>query len=209
VKEYQFQAAFFSLVCALGITSCTTMLNGLYGIKKMERVDEKTILQYSKKYNIPTSDSYELDTTYITFITSLDTIHYKTQIKNHYRPLQVLYFDATGQLISFQINCYAGGFPNLNWNKNGIMTVFPPQQQAHLDNILSLKAQLEYLRPLPQTKTISSDSLDYIVVVYWNKFINRQSKRLIAFVQNNSILARDKKIKILYANDDNIFAIQD
>jgi len=169
-------------------------------------IDEKTVVRYATQYNIPTADSYELDTAYFSYLFSLDTTRYKEQIKNHYQPLQALYYDNSGHLKSFQVNCYVGGFPNLKWDRNAIMTTFPPKQQASLDSVVSLEKQLSFLRPLPNSHIMKTDKYDYIVVVYWNRFMGRQSKRLIRFVQENSNLATEKKVKIIYANTDNLFA---
>ncbi len=189
-----------------GLTSCSSIFTGIYGMKKTKTVDEQTIVRYTKKYNIPNADSYELDSAYFSYLFSLDTTKYKEQIKNHYQPLQALYYDNSGYLKSFQVNCYAGGFPNLKWDRNEIMTTFPPKQQAPLDSIVPLKTHLKYLKPLSQTEKIQPDNYDYIVIVHWNRFMGRQSKRLIRFVQDNSKLEPEKKVKIIYANTDNIFA---
>jgi len=191
-----------------GLTGCSSILTGLYGIKEIKTIDEKTIVKYAKKYKIPVVDNYELDTAYFSYLFSLDTTEYKTQIKNHYQPLQALYYDKTGHLTSFQVNCYAGGFPNLKWDRNAIMTTFPPKQQAPVDSIVQLETQMKYLKPLSQTAKLSSGSYDYIVIVYWNRFMGRQSKRLIRFIKDNSKLETEKKIKIIYANTDNIIARQ-
>ena len=193
---------------SFGLMSCTSILAGLYGMKKIKTVDEKTIVRYAKKYSIPTADSYELDTAYLSYLFSLDSTKYRSEIKNHYQPLQSLYYDNSGYLKSFQVNCYAGGFPNLNWNRNGIMTSFPPKQQAPVDSIVSLETQMKYLKPLSQTSKHINDNYDYIVIVYWNRFMGRHSKRLIRFVQDNSKLETERKVKIIYANTDNIFARQ-
>ncbi len=193
----------FVLSCSFVLSSCTALFTGLYGLKKLKAIDEQTIERYAKKYNIPSSDSYELDTSYFSFLFSFDTTEFKNQIKNHYQPLQALYFDKTGQLQSFQVNCYAGGFPNLKWNRYDIMTTFPPKQQAPLDTLLNFENQFDYLRPLSQTKSFTHESFDYIVVVYWSRFMGRQSKRLIKYIQNNGVLATNLKVKILYANTDN------
>ena len=190
---------------AIGLSSCSTISSGIYGIKKLKPVDEKTILHYSEKYNIPASVSYELDTSYITFLATLDTTQYKEERKNHYQPLQALYYNQAGQLQSFQINCYAGGFPNLNWDRNEIFSTFPPQQQAPVDSILPLGTLLHYLQPLSQSKEFTAEDFDYVVIVFWNRFMGRQSKRLIRFVQDNSNLALDQNVKIIYVNNDNIF----
>jgi hypothetical protein len=177
------------------------------GIKSIQPVDEKDIIEFSQKYKIPLADSYELDKSYVTFIKSLDTILYASQKKNHSQPLQALYYEKNGQLKSFQINCYAGGFPNLNWNRNEILTTFPPLQQAPLDSVLPLNNHLKFLRPLSTKQKFSIDDFDYIVIVYWSRFMGRQSKRLIHFVQDNCKLATDKNVKVIYANTDNFFAL--
>jgi len=56
------------------------------------------------------------------------------------------------------------------------------------------------------TTSFSSDEKDDIVIVYWSRFMGRQSKRLIRFVQENSKIGTDQKVKIIYANTDNRFA---
>lgn len=181
----------------------------IIGIKETEAVNEKDILSYSEKFNIPKADSYELDTSFSSYLFSLDTTRYKQQIKNHYQPLQAIYFDKSGQMVSFQVNCYAGGFPNLKWERDNTLSTFPPKQQAPIDSILPLAEQLKYLRPLSQTTDLAADKYDYIIVVYWSKFMDRQSKRLIHFIQDNCKLSRGKQVKIIYANNDNVFSLDD
>lgn len=193
------------IIACSTLTSCSKVMLGLYGMKSIKEVGETTILKYGKKYNIPNQDSYRIDTAYFSFLFSIDTTRYKSQIKNHYQPLQALYYDNKGNLQSFQVNCYAGGFPNLQWDRDSIFSVFVPKQQAPLDSIVPLETQMKYLFPLSQTEKISVEEYDYIIVVYWNRFMGRQSKRLIKFVQENAKLSKDKKIKIIYANNDNLF----
>jgi len=197
------------LILVFGLTSCSSITQGLYGIKKPQELNDHEIIRYSEKYNIPITDNYKLDSSYFTYLSSLDTIQHKEQIKNHYQPLQALYYNKNGQLESFQINCYAGGFPNLNWDRDSIMTTFPPRKQAPTDSILPLDLQLEYIYPLSQTVNSSIENYEYIVIVYWNRFMGRQSKRLIHFVQENVKLAKEYKVKIIYVNTDNIFALTD
>jgi hypothetical protein len=207
VKKREIIWTFLILIFVPGLTSCSSIIFGMYGMKKIKPVDEPTIEYYSEKYDIPSMDSYEIDSSYFTFLFALDSTKYTAQIKNHYQPLQVLYFDKTGQLKSFQTNCYAGGFPNLKWDRNERMRTFPPKQGAPVYSLLSFENQLNHLRPLSQTETISAESYDYIVVVYWNRFMGRQSKRLIRFVQERSKLVTEKNVKIIYANTDNLFSL--
>lgn len=191
------------LTCSIFLTSCMALI----GIKKPKPVKEKIILQYSEKFNIPKADSYELDTSFISYLYFLDTTQYKKQIKNHHQPLQALYFDKSGQMVSFQVNCYAGGFPNLKWDRNKILTTFPPKQQAPIDSILPLAKQLKYLRPLSGTTSLTTTNYDFVVVVYWSRFMGRQSKRLIHLIQDNCKLSGGKQVKIIYANNDNVFSM--
>tara|TARA_R110000737_G_scaffold91324_1_gene123667 strand:- start:2413 stop:2970 length:558 start_codon:yes stop_codon:yes gene_type:complete len=179
---------------------------GIYGIRKPKVINEKTILRFTNKLHIPPEDGFELDTNYLTFLRSLDTAIYKEQIKNHLQPLQALYYQKSGQLESFQINCYAGGFPNLNWDRNNILSTFPPKLQAPLDSIVSLKKQLKFLQPTSFPKEINVPEYDYLVFVYWSKFMGRQNKRFIRFIQQNAQLSEFDKVKIIYINTDNFYA---
>lgn len=165
-------------------------------------MDETEIIKFSKKFNIPASDSYELDTAFIKYLFSIDTSG--ILIKNHYQPLQALYYDNNGALKSFHVNCYTGGFPNLNWEQNGVFTTFLPGQQAPLDSVVPLELHLKYLISLSTSEKIIPEKYDYIVVVHWSRFMGRQSKRLIRIVQENAKLSQSKKIRIIYANNDNL-----
>ena len=76
----------------------------MYGMKSPETITDEKIAEFSENYDIPLADSYKLDTSYVTFLYSLDTVKYKYHIKNYLQPLQALYYDKSGQLQSFQIN---------------------------------------------------------------------------------------------------------
>lgn len=178
-------------------------------MKSPKAVEQKDILKYGKKYNIPEEHSYALDTAYFSYLFSFDSSEYKTQIKNHYQPLQALYYSADGQLRSFHPNCYAGGFPNLDWEQDGKFDAFLPAQQAPLDNLVPLSKHLEFLIPTVQAGKPSIKGYDYIVLVHWSRFMGRQSERLIELVQNNAKLAGQRKALILYVNNDNLFSMGD
>ena len=193
------------LIFLLILTGCSSLMTGLYGIKSLNKIDDKTILSYAKKIGIPERDVYHLDYNYFSYLFSLDTTEYKAQIRNHSQPLQARYYDKSGELKSFHVNCHAGGFPNLKWNRNNVMSTFLPGEQTPVDTIFPLERQKKYLIPLPQTELTDYADYDYIVIVFWNRFMGRQSKRLIRYVQDNSKLATDKSVKIIYVNNDNSF----
>jgi hypothetical protein len=182
------------------------MILKTFGMKKMKELSKDEILKQGSKYNIPENDSYELDSSYVDFLFSLDSIKFKKEQKNHFQPLQALYYDQTGQLKSFHINCNAGGFPNLKWNRFETFDEFIPKQQTPLDSILPLQKHLNYLVPLNDKSTIEFNEYDFVVLVHWSRFMGRQSKRLIKIVQENAAQNKNYRIKIIYLNNDNIFA---
>lgn len=195
------------LLASAAFTGCApSLFLEFYGVKKIRPVDQKTIAHYSRRYNIPTDESYELDTAFFSFVGTIDTSTYREQIKNHLQPLQAIYFDNSGYTISYQVNCYAGGFPNLNWERDGIFTVFPPLNQAPIDSLIPLDTLLRYLNPNFDTVNDSLGQYDVLVVVYWSRFMGRQSRRFIRFVQENRSLSPNDRVKILYVNNDNLLA---
>lgn len=206
IMQKLFLVILFSIIFL--ISGCAPIILGLYGMKKPKEVEEKDIYKYAKKYKVPLSDCYELDTTFISYLGSFEKNKFNNQVKNHSQPLQALYYDKSGQLKSFQINCNAGGFPNLKWNRNGIFETFPPKLQALTDSILPLSEHLKYINSLSKSTTYNTGDYDYIVLVHWNRFMGRQSKRLIRYVKNNTKLT-DKKTKVIYINSDDIFKTLD
>lgn len=86
------------------------------------------------------------------------------------------------------------------------MNTFPPMQMAPIDSLVNLETHLKYFKPLSQTSNFSTQNYNYVVVVFWNRFMGRQSKRLIRFVQENINLGIKEKVKIIYVNNDNYFS---
>lgn len=209
------------LICLLLLmSSCSPML-GLYGIRNPKEISQKKIIKYSKRLGISKDAIYELDTSYFSLLSSLkliannsllpDTLKKieRKHVQNHYQPLQALYFNKSGKLESFQINCYAGGFPNLKWDRDSILTTFPPKIQAPLDTLLSESLIISFLKPIFISTEFKIGDYDYNVYVFYSKFTGRQNKRFINFIQENSKLSNEKNIRIIYINMDNAYAISD
>lgn len=181
-------------------------VNLIYGLHDTKALDKKEIVELSLKRKIPPADNFELDTMYLMFLNKVDTFKYKnSERKNHYQPLQALYYNKAGGLDAFIINCYSRGFPNLKWNRKGILDTFVPKKQAPLDSILPLFEHLKYMKPLPGAQRFNFGQDDYTVIVYWSYFMGRQSKRLNKAIQKNVQLAKGKKVRVMYVNTDNFF----
>lgn len=198
----------YFIILFLGLQSCSKLLLKTYGLKSIKPLSSASIIKQGKRYNVPEKDAFELDSTYYSFIQSLDTSRYKQVQKDHFQPLQAIYYDKTGQMCSFHINCYCGGFPNLKWNRNGNFDTFLPKQQAPLDSVFTLEKQLSFIQPLSNQDVLNVSPFDYVVVVHWSRYMGRQSKRLIAQVQKNARLNKQDRIKIIYVNSDNAYVYE-
>lgn len=198
----------FSLLIGMSLllSGCSFLFMKSYGMKKPKPMNNTEILSLADRYHIPPEDCYKLDTTsYISYLKSLDQELYKQEIKNHYQPLQALYYSPDGGLDAFLINCYTGGFPNLDWERDNSFETFPPDAGIPADSLFPLAKQLEFLIPLAKSSDWETRNYDKIVLVHWNRFMGRQSKRLIALVQDNLKQVQGQKIKLLYVNTDDFF----
>ena len=210
---------FFYLSILLFLSSCSPTIIGLYGVHAPRSLNEKKIIRHAKRLNIPPTDVFELDSSYYSYIFSLDSlstnsdtileINIKNRIKNHIQPLQSLYFNQTGELVSFQINCYAGGFPNLNWDRDSILTTFPPKVQAPLDSLISIPILLSFMKKMPNSEDVTEASYTSTVFVFWSVFMGRQNRRFIRYIQENATLSDGKNIRIVYLNMDNAIVKND
>ena len=60
------------LICSL--QSCSPIILKTYGMKKTKELSKNQILKQGISYNIPENDSYELDSSYVDYVLSLDSI---------------------------------------------------------------------------------------------------------------------------------------
>jgi hypothetical protein len=195
------------LIGLFSLQSCSPIFNGIYGFKKLKTLTEDEIITTAIKFNIPLENCLVLDTNYKSLLKSFDTLTQAETVKNHYQPLQMLYFNKDKELISFHANCFAGGFPNLKWNRTNSFSTFPPQTVAPLDTLFSYSMILKYTQNLkPSGQNFREPMVnEYIALVFWNRFLGRQSKKMISLLQQNAALAKEKNLKIIYINNDNFF----
>ena len=192
------------LLLAVGLGGCQTVFQGLYGMHGLRPVSATELPDLAEKHGIPPGRSCVLDTSYRQLLASWLGPNAEAA-KNHYQPLQASYYDQTGQLKAFYINCYAGGFPNLNWNSAGGLQQFPPAPQAPADTVLPLPTYLRYVRQSNGQRLPALPAADYIVVVQWSRFMGRQSRRFIRAVQQNTGLAQPgQSFRLLFVNNDNL-----
>ena len=203
----------FLLVFTCLLTSCNAVLTRMYGLRtRYEAVSDETRADYTRDYGVPLDEWYELDGTFAEYLIqhylagrdSAEQNLYRDAVNNHVPPLQALYFDRSGRLVSYHVNCYAGGFPNLKWNHDDAFSSFPPASVSPLDTLVSLQDLLPHVKtPARETPTCQSSPADYTVVVMWPVFMGRQSKRLIKTVKKNLETAPDMlRAELLLVNND-------
>lgn len=196
----------FVFCLIFSMSGCMSIAQSIIGIKDAQLLSNEEIVKSSKKFKLDQQNNYRLDTLYLSYLLHLDTSRLKEQIKNHYQPLQALYFNDNGDLMKFYINCYAGGFPQLKWNRDGMLDSFLPKDQAPTDTLINLMKLSAYLIPVShETKAFSKDSSDYFIFIFWNKCTKRHSKRLIKSIRQNVSKAGNNKIRLSFVNYDAVF----
>lgn len=171
-------------------------------MKKPKQLTDEQIKKEAQHQGIPLQELYRIDSkSYWSFLEKVDTTNHQ-QVKNHSQPLQAMYFDANGQLFRYYVNCYAGGFPNLKWNRFGGLNQFPPLPQAPIDSVLNITQLAAFIRPTAQAQSFNCS--DTTIVVFWNRMMGRQSKRFIELINKNAQLSKSTN-HLLFVNTDELF----
>lgn len=198
-------------ILILTTSGCAKIVLKSYGIKKVKQIENSAITKFSKSFELPPFELANNFNTYIKKIELLDSLETVEKSNKNYdysviahdlnQPLQMFIFDDNDSLISYYVNCYAYGFPNLNWNRNKILNSFPPQTLAPVSHLVKRRELLSYVSPNPNS---NSKTNDYTLIIFWNKFMLRQSKRLIKEAYQLKKKST-KSIKIILVNNDNYF----
>jgi hypothetical protein len=167
---------------------------------------------FRDEFNLPKEKTFRIDRSYLAYLFSFDTIRYSVQIQNHYQPVQAVYYDKTGNQISYHTNCYAAegnsNSPVFNWNRQNAFNSFVPKTVAPLDSILSLHKHLSFIKSFNNKPidTTGFSSNDFIIIVHWSKKLYPEgSKMLIKTINDNLDLVTDKRINIIYVNNDDLW----
>lgn len=185
-------------------SSCRSILGDIYGERDVSRLNEAMVENIISKDTILSNhQNYYLDSSFVNacyarFSGSRQLLH------DFLQPMQALYFDSLGDLISWHLNCYAGGFPNLKWNRGNVFATFPPKSQRPVTDSISLKALQPYLRKFDKLSNYKpAQPAALTIIVFWNYQMFKQSKRLIDLVEKNLKLGGNKQMpKLVFVNTD-------
>lgn len=176
------------------------------GLNKPVMITENNFGLLSKKYNIPSDNSYYIDRLkYLKFIQNSSLPN--KNINNHLQPLQTMYFDKKGNCITYFVNCNAPGFPNIKWNYKGALNNFPAGQQTVIDTSFNISALYNTFSNKP-TEVYDYSQVDYTILMFWSDYLGRQTKRFLDAFNDNIKKGNQYKINIIYINTDNLFVNQ-
>lgn len=208
--EYMRVAFIIILVMLTCCYGCTKFLMSAYGVKNPRLLNEDEISLRAKELHISDENSFILDKKYFYALEKKDTSEplfgnkCSPMISKYLQPLQVMYFDESGRLLSFHNNCYAQGFPKLKWNTRDQFNSFIPVTTIPItDSVLNMELLLTYLRPI-NDKGIYQKA-KWTVIVFWCDFMLKQSKELIRVARENLIKDNSKTARIYFVNVDNCY----
>jgi len=197
-------AIFVSLIFIL--ESCSSLFKNIYGVQDPEVLSKNQIINIAKENGISEQNLFELDSNYLNYVYSKSKDVGNESIKYRTQPLQVMYYNDKNKLLSYHVNCLATGFPKLNWNSDKQFDTFVPKSQAPTNQFFPLEELVQYFNPI-SIKSLEMRNYNYVIIIFWNAFMEKQSKHLIKTVRNNIKLKNtEDKVKIIYVNNDNLFS---
>jgi hypothetical protein len=225
--KLKFANLFTIVIITVFTTSCGLLYRTILGIDSTPSWKSlKQIQKDSKKFKIPESHSYILDTaSYYSAVIdiynnrkeelkkdssqmdSLDWFRAKANVNNDLQPVQIRYFDQDGKPLFKMINCYIDGYISMSWNVDSCFETFPPQTIDGLsyDTNENLAFFIPHLTTLNEEKVQISDipKADYYAIVFWNSFMIKPSRTLIKQLKEYEENNPDKNTYFLYVNNHN------
>lgn len=166
------------------LSSCASV----YGLKNPGSYTGEELSMRNERMGIPScnvfGDQYRKDVSSIMQEPGLK--------KDMLQPLQFWIFK-DGMLICNMVNCYASGFPNLNWN---IESCYQTKK------IYSKTEEPSFSKKFAQVNGLEGIDSGAVMIIDYAYFMGRQNK---IFLRNcHEFLAAHREIKCIYNNMDNV-----
>lgn len=198
---------FILIYCCCLLSSCGFVIEKMAGVRSARPLTPQEHHRFIRKLGASSDQLYYADTNYIQGLNKIyPDSSLNLQRKNHYQPIQVLYYGHSSLASFSMINCYAGGFPKLNWNEGGRFDTYPPLSGAPVDTLFTFERLQQLIRPVNTSIEMKVGSQEpFIAVIYWCRFNFRESKRLHRLVKEN-LQKSNAPWRILYVNTDRYLA---
>jgi len=209
------------------LSSCSLLYRGLLGVDTSPQwFDKEDLTKSAKKYDIDSEFLLILDTASYTnsikiemrdTVAKLNTdtsimsknLRYKAQkvANDDLQPVQVRLFTSDGQETFKLVNCYVDPPIPMDWNVNQCFDSFP----LHSDDIIQNTHTYDLPALLSHTTSSKGDAVglsdlpngEYYMVVMWNSFMIRPSKKLIKTVKEYLAANPDQDVTPIYINNHN------
>jgi len=180
-----------SLLVSVSLSGCLA----LYGIKPNKNVQVNECLDEIQKW-YPQSKVGVLDKAYFeSFGSSANDSSCSPLASERLQPLSIHIYDRHQQVF-FATNCYAGGFPNLKWERVGNFSEFPP---LSLVQTMSNITETQHLKFAQLTNHKLDNQKRFVVVLHVTFNMKRQSKRLVRFITKELSERNDTEVIILHS----------
>lgn len=185
----------------ISIYSCGAM----YGVKEInnKNFDEEYNL-FKKSYNNNSQIIYGMIGKKFFKEIKNDTLFTKEEMQKLQQPIQCFYINDKQNIVSYFVNCDAGGFPNLKWDRNNAFQYFPPknqkfvfESQSEVINLILSNIELE------NSNSIIKDNNS--IIVLYSLTLKRQSQNLINEILTNLNKNNIKSYSLYLINIDQQF----
>ncbi len=208
-------------IITIYLSSCRPMYRTLLGVDSTPKwiYSNKELKKEERKMKVQGDFLFELDTTkYSDTILSI----YKSNVSDFkstfpedtnglkmirkvanddVQAVQFRLFDKKGDEIFKLVNCYIEILP-IDWNYEKCLETFPPKTKNKQLNTHQFNLEL-ILKSLKQDITLSQlPKTNYYAVIFWNSFMIRPSKKLIAQLDNYYGL-NHPEVTYIYINNHN------
>ncbi len=197
-----------AVAIVLALTSCKIIVLNLIGMKVPFRsYSDAKITEFASELNIPENQLYKLDTSISELaLKTIDSTIQKRKMERYTGPVQVRYYNASGELVS-HLNI-ADLYPvPIEWERDSNFYTYPPKTLIKTDSLsLSFDVLNTYLKPINGVADFKVDQ--EFAVVFWSRGFWKESKRLTSLVQNNASENGPKNgLPIFYINTDDLVAL--
>lgn len=162
--------------------SCNKLLVSIYGIDAKafnEDYNKDIVIKKGLEADLDVEKLYYLDSAFLNVL--IDSTKYtKVQVKNTLQPLQVYFVDSLGNDLTYLLNCFYGGFPNINFNKYGELDAFPTESDSsRLVNNVLIKDRVPYIKNIKTDNQINlTENRKHKILVFYSETMGRQKKRM-------------------------------
>lgn len=217
----------FILLLAITFSGCRILYRSILGVDMTPQwYSSEDIEKSADRYEMPFNQLYEMDT--VSFskalrikykgdlepykdkeetIDSLIISQIKSCAKDDGQIVHVRFFSSDGKPIFKLVNCYVDPPIPMSWNIDSCFNFFPPRslEMNKNDDDLELSFFLPHIKSL-DSNVVTLDSLpkaNYYVLVIWNDFMIKPSRKLIEEIREYSQKYSDKNMHVLYINNHN------